>query len=306
MATAATVALAVAAPSTANAWEWPWAGWFTDEMAVDQPPGSVDDTPVTFGTGWYLRGDGAISQDVQMNFAGALVPKNTGFPNSWSLGVGAGYKYNSWLRSDLTLDWRAPRTFQGNVSTLACQISASPIYGTKQIWVEQPPTSGNWAQVTVPDTTNITGSNPVNSTCMDYRKIRETNATLLVNTYFDLGTWYGLTPYIGAGVGFNVKNQTYQRNWYFANGNPYSPTSWVDPATNVTITNSWDYKASKNSITFAWALMAGASYNITNHLALDLGLRYLNLGTAETAGLVGAARTYTAKEMRFGFRYTPD
>ena len=76
---------------------------------------------------------------------------------------------------------------------------------------------------------------------------------LLANAYADLGTYYGVTPYIGAGIGgAHVK--------------------WGD--LRNTIGGNTDVHKGSSGWRFAYALMAGASYCITEQLQADLGYRY--------------------------------
>ncbi|MFO1117768.1 MAG: outer membrane beta-barrel protein [Beijerinckiaceae bacterium] len=287
IAAAATVAGVIAAPSAALAWDWPWAGWFADDAAMEPSAIAVDDTPVTFGTGWYLRGDMSISGETQIPIGNVILPTTKTFPNNYALGLGFGYKYNAWLRTDVTLDYRAGRQFQGNTTrgVIPCQDGAvgTPVGGP------------------------FTGSIPIYGSCLDYVQARMNNTQVMFNAYADLGTWYGLTPYVGAGIGFNLNYQRFQRTWYFNNGNPYSGTSWVDPWTGGTYSNYWDSKQSTSTMQFAWAVMGGASYNVTPHLAVDLGLRYSNLGSVYTTTVFGSYKqNYSATDARIGFRYTPD
>jgi opacity protein-like surface antigen len=80
---------------------------------------------------------------------------------------------------------------------------------------------------------------------------------LLFNGYFDLGTWYGLTPYIGAGAG----------------------------AALVTVSDVQGVASSDNSEWhFAWAGMAGVAWQISPSLQLDLGYRYLDVGKVHSGG----------------------
>ncbi|MDE2361735.1 MAG: porin family protein [Hyphomicrobiales bacterium] len=287
---AATVAIAFAAPSAASAWEWPNLRFWDDGEpdALAPPSATADETPVTLGTGWYLRGDLGIAGDTQIPVGNVILPKTSSFPNNYALGLGFGYKYNNWLRSDITVDYRAARVFNGNTTggTILCQDGA---VGT--------PAGG----------AAFTGSAPVYGNCLDYVQARMNNVHALFNVYADLGTWYGLTPYVGAGIGFNMNYQRFQRNWYYNNGNPYSPTVWTDPYTKGTYENYWDTKSASTSYSLAWALMGGAAYNITNHLAIDVGVRYVNLGSVYTSGVFGSIKqSNSTKEMRVGFRYTPD
>ena len=94
---------------------------------------------------------------------------------------------------------------------------------------------------------------------------------VLVNGYVDLGTWYHVTPYIGAGAGMSFGHAAI---------NDYGNT----------------YHA------FAWALMAGFGIDVYDHTKLDIGYRYLNLGTIPGATI----KTLGSHEFRVGVRYMID
>jgi opacity protein-like surface antigen len=94
-------------------------------------------------------------------------------------------------------------------------------------------------------------------------------STALANGYVDLGTWFGVTPYVGAGVG----------------------TSFND----LNSVSRWN---------FAWALMAGAAYHLSPNLSVDFGYRYADLGTATAFDL--SQVEVTAHEFRIGLRYKLD
>jgi len=88
----------------------------------------------------------------------------------------------------------------------------------------------------------------------------------LVNAYIDLGTWWCITPYVGAGVGFaSIRIDHFRDLNVIASGGGFADSG--------TKTN------------FAWALHAGASYKVTSNLAIDFSYRYLNLGKGESGGL---------------------
>ncbi len=76
---------------------------------------------------------------------------------------------------------------------------------------------------------------------------------LLANAYVDLGTWHGITPYVGAGIGGAYVNWD---NLY----NTAGGTTVIHGGTS--------------GIRFAYALMAGASYCLTSNLELDAGYRF--------------------------------
>lgn len=114
----------------------------------------------------------------------------------------------------------------------------------------------------------------------------------LVNGYVDLGNWSGFTPYVGAGVGFAY--------------NMISDYNYVNP---VGATPASDTLGDAGKMNFAWALMAGASYDFTRNMKLDAGYRYIHLGDAHTK-VYGASRVrfkdINAHEVRIGLRYMFD
>ena len=99
------------------------------------------------------------------------------------------------------------------------------------------------------------------------------HAVALVNGYVDLGTWNRITPYVGAGVGYA---------YHFVSGlHDFGGVSSFAPGQFGI--SGLGYAPSNSSGSFAWALMAGLGYNVNEHLKLDIGYRYLNLGTATSA-----------------------
>ena len=273
---AAALAFASLAPTLARAADMPAAPSFDP----------VEEERVTFGTGWYLRGDIGAANDIKLSVGSIPLPSTNSFINSWSAGLGFGYKYNEWFRTDVTVDFRRARSFQGNTAgPIPCQTGATPI------------------------TVNgvIVGSNPVYSGCYDYSHARMSTMHVLFNGYVDLGTWSGITPYVGAGIGFSNIYQKASQNWFYGNGNAYNPT-WTDPFTTGTYSAYWDQSRSTNSIQFAWAAMAGASYAFTRNVSVDVGYRYLGLGNIKTYSSFGGTtkQSVRAQEVRLGVRYTPD
>ena len=129
---------------------------------------------------------------------------------------------------------------------------------------------------------------------------------VLFNGYIDLGTWAGVTPYVGAGVGFTNVYQKTTRSWYMNNSVAYAPT-WTDPYTLGTYSAYWDQSRSVNSFQFAWAAMAGVSYAVTRNAAIDVGYRYLDFGKVTSYSLLGSSKqSLHTQELRVGIRYTPD
>jgi opacity protein-like surface antigen len=114
---------------------------------------------------------------------------------------------------------------------------------------------------------------------------------LLANAYVDLGTYHGFTPYVGAGIGGAYVKWDDLHNT-------------IGPDTIV-------HEGSSNW-RFAWALMAGTSYCLTNNLKLDVGYRYTNINGGRMFELApttgpgagpGFDDGFNVHEARAGLRY---
>lgn len=97
------------------------------------------------------------------------------------------------------------------------------------------------------------------------------NWELMANAYVDLGTFVGFTPYVGGGIGavrtdFDIDCSL----------GGFDCTTLL--GANETDTAEWR---------FAYALMAGVAYNLTQNVALDIGYRYLDVDGGKFYGLSG-------------------
>lgn len=111
---------------------------------------------------------------------------------------------------------------------------------------------------------------------------------LLANAYVDLGSYHGVTPYVGAGL-----------------GGAY--VKWDD--LENTIGGTTDVHGGASGWRFAWAVMAGASYCLTSNLELDAGYRYSRIEGGrmfEESGIgvgPGFDKGISTHEARAGLRY---
>jgi len=111
----------------------------------------------------------------------------------------------------------------------------------------------------------------------------------MANLYADLGTYMGITPYVGAGAGV-------------LRSNPKVTAHYIDPS------ESLYYSYHSPDYSFAYALDAGLSYRMSRNVSLDLGYQYLS---APDAKVVEADETtgYAIKkglhyhQIRVGLRY---
>ena len=234
-------------------------------------PEAMDTEPASemldWGSGWYLRGDLTYSESKvgSLNLDG-FNRNGVSTTNAWSGGFGVGYKFFDYFRSDVTIDYRT--------------------------------------RVGLNSSTTLAPSNLL-AACEMTTNARFRNTLGLVNAYVDLGKYWRITPYLGAGVGV-TRNQI---------GTTFQ---------NVYATGVGSTLVSANGLTgdsktqLAWALMAGAGIAIDDHATLDLGYRYLNLGDAATSTYTvalpgggvayyrGDAKKLTAHEFRVGLRYQFD
>jgi opacity protein-like surface antigen len=110
--------------------------------------------------------------------------------------------------------------------------------------------------------------------------------SVLLNGYIDLGSWYRMTPYIGAGVGAAMVHTS-----DFA-------STLTPPFTGGLSSNQWN---------FAWAGMAGVGYAIAPNIMVDLGYRYINFGDTKSAANSNGYMTFkniAAHEVRVGVRWS--
>jgi opacity protein-like surface antigen len=260
------------------------------------PPSLPAQGPLAFevGSSWYVRGDLGISFDraPSVSFSNLALPPlgavGTSFTGgngaNWTTtnftgGAGFGYRWNSWLRFDATWDYRnGPGG--SRQATVVCP------YGLTGVSSPAGSPLGF-----LYDTTN---------TCNGSASVRQNDNAFLANAYFDLGTYYGFTPYVGGGLGLNMDTLTASSNYNeTANGQPYAanltavapfPPVWVNtqgqtlaPQPNVSFAPQfWNRSIHSTTWSMAWALAAGVGYKITPSMTLDVGYRYLNSGTVNT------------------------
>jgi opacity protein-like surface antigen len=241
----------------------------TSALAADLPPVMYHKAPVVEEfSAWYLRGDIGMSNQKVDRIHNILMddaPQFTwvdkgGFSSAPIFGLGVGFQLNNWLRFDATGEWRGGATFQAM------------------------------------DRFFNTGTDRVNTN--DYTAVKS-EWVLLANAYFDLGTWWCLTPFVGAGVGFSrVTIDHFRDNNIIEGGGGVADAA-----------SKWN---------FAWALHAGLAYRVTPGFTVELAYRYLNLGDGITADVfnidgtnstIGNGTTFhglTSHDLKLGVRWSLD
>lgn len=123
-------------------------------------------------------------------------------------------------------------------------------------------------------------------------RVKNSARTAIVNGYVDLGTYVGITPYVGAGVGlFQSK---------------YSASSAFNDLTPANLDTSDSLGKTKYS--WAYTVNAGLAYQITKNVVIDLGYQYMSAPDAEYARLDSASGYSIHKgvdnhQIKVGLRY---
>ncbi|ODN68518.1 porin family protein [Methylobrevis pamukkalensis] len=99
----------------------------TTALAADMPYEPIIETPEvipleTVG-GWYLRGDIGykIYKDPDIDFADdfAGTVSGTSIDDTWMVGAGVGYKFNEFLRADITADYEFGADMSGTITCVS-------------------------------------------------------------------------------------------------------------------------------------------------------------------------------------------
>lgn len=116
--------------------------------------------------------------------------------------------------------------------------------------------------------------------------------TLLANAYIDLGTYSGFTPYVGGGIG-----GAYVK-WHELDNT--IPPGFDQSGTTI--------HEGSSSWRFAYALMAGVSFEATKNVAIDVGYRYKHISGGRMFQFAnntgpGYDKGIHVHEVRAGVRY---
>lgn len=229
------------------------------------PPPPIEPPPPVEFSGWYLRGDVGVGAVQTSGFRSTLAPYAPdmfGNPQPAPFvipvfgtlgdqafaGAGVGYQFNNWIRADLTGEYRTAANYRAAVG-----------------WANQFGQFGG-----------------------DVYSGNFSTALFLANGYVDLGSWYGISPFVGASVGF-------ASNWM---------SGFID--------HGFGYAQDTSKTNFAWAVTGGLGYAITPNLRLELAYRYLDMGSFTTNAIQcigqpcwGERHSFhvASNDIRLGFRY---
>lgn len=238
-------------------------------QAADLPPVSQGAAPLVegFGGGWYLRGNigftsptvGTLSnpQDATTSSFRYL---DKGFDAAPLMGVGVGYQASPWLRTELTGEYHGAANFHGF-----------------EMW------------------TGAIGAPLVAATGTDTYSASQSDWVVLANVFADLGTWWGATPFVGAGAGLADVTISH----FHDQGTVTTLAAGTTPAAGA-------LGGSISTWNFAWALYAGFAYKVTPRLTLELAYRYLDLGSGKSGDLIDSVTGIDYGPMSFNHLSSQD
>lgn len=195
--------------------------------------------PAPYDSAWYLKGFIGITNQEVDGFTNDVIAANPftivdhEFDSAGLFGLGLGYQHSPWLRFDVTGEYRSKASFNGLDFFTNCSLGSG--------------------------------------TCTNEYNGFKSEWLFLANAYWDIGTWKGVTPYVGGGIGTaGITLHDFKDINQIAGG-----LHWAKDNTE------WD---------FAWALQAGLAYDVAPNFTIDLGYRYVDLGDAKT----GTFRTFNS------------
>ena len=255
---------------------------FAADMAIAPPPMYAPPPIEDFG-GWYLRGDIGFSNQRVNNirksdpaaYSGLnSFSETTNFDTGGVFDVGAGYRFNSWFRVDVTAQYRGNANFKGT------DVLTGPLNG--QVFSGQ-----------------------------DNYSASKSELLFLANAYVDLGTWWCVTPFIGAGIGTSRVNISGFTDTGVTNIQIPAPPAlaFVSGPPVASFTSA----ASGSQWNFAWAAHAGLAYSISPGVTFELAYSYVNLGNGTTGvistfdgtnrGNVFKFNNITSNDLKLGLRW---
>ncbi|QIO98457.1 outer membrane beta-barrel protein [Bradyrhizobium symbiodeficiens] len=203
---------------------------FAADMPIAAPPPMYAPVapPADFG-GWYLRGDVGMTNQRAKSIESAL-------PAGYSKTT-EGLGFDSAGLFDLGVGYRFNNWFRADL--IGQYRGKSNLHG-----------SDNVVGPGFVGVNNYTGS--------------KSEWVVMANAYVDLGTWWCITPFIGAGVGGSYNKISGFRD----DGVSYSPG----------LNNSVAYFADNGKWNLAWAAHAGLAYRVNPGFTVELAYSYMNLG----------------------------
>ncbi|MEH2500559.1 opacity protein-like surface antigen [Bradyrhizobium sp. AZCC 1678] len=221
---------------------------FAADMAIAPPPAYAPAVVEDFG-GWYLRGD--------IGFSNQRVGRLNNLDDSTLTSSVQTNNFNTAGIFGLGVGYKVNNWFRADVT--GEYRGNSQFHGTDRITY-------------------------VGGVGTDTYRATKNEWVVLANAYVDLGTWWCITPFIGAGVGgarVAINGFTDQS----IASNPVQPGPALAGLAYGDSVSKWN---------LAWAVHAGLAYKVTPNFTVELAYRYLDMGD----GLTGDLRTFDGNNFR--------
>jgi opacity protein-like surface antigen len=234
----------------------------------------------------YVRGDVGYSASRKPDASWPVTNETRDYANPSA--SPSGYTSTYAYAGDTVTDSKLDKAFFGGVG-LGCGSGSRGIRGEVML---NHTASRNFQGTPLNYTiTNINAGAPPSETFVDPMHTSIKSTTLMFNAYKDLGSFGGITPYLGAGVGVSYNKM----DEVSFTDNPYL-TQRIQGASRASL---------------AWSLMAGIGYQLNERAILDVGYRYMDYGKAISGVIDSANSIYpaarindiTAHEFKVGLRY---
>ncbi len=260
------------------------------------PPIYVDQAaeyvPVEVGSGWYLRGDVGYSvndpydyYETPDGFTSSVIPI--------SGSIGMGYHFNDFVRGELNFGLLPTSKFSNDYITVCG--------GTETTTVTNNADSSIVSSVSGPGNRPCPGSDNANNKAYQF----------MANAYVDLGTYVGITPYIGGGLG--VAYSTYSSAQGARDCNSDSSSTVGGGTTTTTSFDCFDSSVYRGAVeserqySLAYSLGAGFAYRVSQNVSVDLGYEYFAVPQARYAsfdsGGVSIREGIDYHQVKLGLRY---
>ena len=279
--------------------------------AADMLADEVEEyTDVEFGTGWYIRGDialtttgGLFNTDTSEPIPGTSILQVTTTDEESLLGggVAVGYRLNDNFRVDLGLESLGTSTVTSFATTTNYR----------------PPCSNAFIQTLQADPLNPLGGQIIVvqpghtiTNCIEESSSSYSLAQLGPSVFYDFdSTFLGARPFVGAGFGF-------ARNAYTSESGTITCTAAAEERCNPTdggiadFGESYRQVGSRNNGTsyhLTTSLSAGLSFKVAENLFIDSSYRYTHMfGTpifGGNNGLAAAGAPTSMHSVKLGLRY---
>ncbi|HEY1736837.1 MAG TPA: porin family protein [Methylovirgula sp.] len=231
-----------------------------DLPALPAPPMIEQPAPQQF-SGWYLRGDVGYGFEQVSNFNSSVAGTTPGFQYGGSAVDGG-------MIVDAGFGYQVNNWFRGDITG---EYRTPNNYSAFETYTNGGVRNG------------------------DAYRAQLRNEVVLANGYIDLGTWYGITPFVGAGVGAAFVQ--FHNLQDFGTGPGNFGGFGVAPDANL--------------VNFAWAATAGLDYTISPNWKFEVSYRYLDMGKVASNGIVCTVTCthevqsfrLASQDVRVGLRY---